>query len=239
MTLSTPEALSRHLGRTDSGNVPEPRLVPNHMPVDSRRSGARTTVRVTANGNNLTPGGECGPLYPAFSLYSVNMWGIVGNTSQDRAVGSLADHEALHRDLSTFDRLERPAHHSQQTAQLTPEGGTLAEGVEPCLYFFSPEAWQDQVERLLQLDQLRSEARDAQRKFFATAEECVFDRQGRITIPAHLRESAGIIKDVAVVGVGTKIEIWQLEGWRHQKASIDAGAPDIFERASRLPKSPT
>lgn len=123
--------------------------------------------------------------------------------------------------------------------QLTPEGGTLAEGVEPCLYFFSPEAWQDQVERLLQLDALRSEARDAQRKFFATAEECVFDRQGRITIPAHLRESAGIIKDVAVVGVGTKIEIWQLEGWRQQKASIDAGAPDIFERASRLPKSPT
>ena len=122
---------------------------------------------------------------------------------------------------------------------LTPEGGTLAEGAEMCLHFFPPEAWQAQVERMLQLDDLTAGARDAQRKFFAAAEECQFDRQGRITIPIELRQNAGITKDVAVVGVGTRIEIWQLEGWRIRKASIDAEAQDIFERASRHSTSPT
>ena len=122
---------------------------------------------------------------------------------------------------------------------LTPEGGTLTEGAETCLHFFPPEAWQTQVERMLQLDDLTERARDAQRKFFALAEECQFDRQGRITIPVALRQGAGISKDVAVVGVGTKIEIWQREEWQSRKASIDADAPKIFEGAGRYSSSPT
>ncbi|MCY4109751.1 MAG: division/cell wall cluster transcriptional repressor MraZ [Chloroflexi bacterium] len=122
---------------------------------------------------------------------------------------------------------------------LTPEGGTLTEGAEACLHFFPPDAWQAQVQRILQLDELTERARDAQRKFFALAEECNFDRQGRITIPVALRQGAGISKDVAVIGVGTKIEIWQLEEWQRRKASIDAEAPEIFERAGRQSSSPT
>ena len=141
----------------------------------------------------------------------------------------------FHHTLDAKGRLTIP----NKLRVLTPEGGTLVEGAESCLHFFPPEAWQTQVERMLQLDDLTAGARDALRKFFASAEECQFDRQGRITIPIDLRQSAGITKDVAVVGVGTKIEIWKLEGWRLRKASIDAEAPEIFERASRQPSSPT
>ena len=141
----------------------------------------------------------------------------------------------FHHTLDAKGRLTIPT----KLRVLTPEGGTLAEGAETCLHFFPPEAWQAQVERMLQLDDLTAGARDAQRKFFAAAEECQFDRQGRITIPIELRQNAGITKDVAVVGVGTRFEIWQLEGWRIRKASIDAEAQDIFERASRHSTSPT
>jgi len=115
--------------------------------------------------------------------------------------------------------------------QLMPEGGTVAEGVEHCLYLFPIDAWREQAEKLVGLDDLAPDARDAKRRMFALAEECMFDKQGRIMIPAHLRQQAGIDKEVAVVGVGNLVEIWDSEEWRRKKQSIDDNAPEIFLRA--------
>ena len=57
------------------------------------------------------------------------------------------------------------------------------------------------------------EARQMQRYFMAGAVECECDKQGRVMIPAKLREHAGIVKDIVSVGVVNKIEIWSKERW--------------------------
>lgn len=123
--------------------------------------------------------------------------------------------------------------------ELMPGGGTLTEGTEACLFFYPAEAWREQAARLMALDDFTPEARDAQRMQLATAAECEFDGQGRIIVPAHMRERAHITKDVAVVGVGNRIEIWDSEEWRRRKDSIGARASRIFVRASRRSTLPT
>ena len=54
---------------------------------------------------------------------------------------------------------------------------------------------------------------DLMAQFLSGAAPCEIDKQGRILLPAKLREYAGLSKDVAVVGVGSHIEIWDLKAW--------------------------
>jgi len=57
------------------------------------------------------------------------------------------------------------------------------------------------------------EVRDFQRLFFSSVCECTFDRLGRILIPQSLRNDAGIKKNVVIVGMDKKLEIWAEEAW--------------------------
>lgn len=57
------------------------------------------------------------------------------------------------------------------------------------------------------------EVRDFQRFFYASVTECTFDRLGRILIPQSLRNDAGIKKNVVIVGMDKKLEIWAEEAW--------------------------
>lgn len=92
-------------------------------------------------------------------------------------------------------------------------GIVLTRGQERCLYAF-PRGEFEQIH-----DQLRSapltskQARDYMRVFLSGAADEIPDRQGRVTIPAILRKYAGLTKDLAVIGSGSKIEIWDAEAW--------------------------
>jgi len=61
----------------------------------------------------------------------------------------------------------------------------------------------------------------------ASAEDIELDRQGRLTMPAHLRAYAKIERDAVVVGVGTRLEIWNLENWQRYIARVQSEAPAI------------
>ena len=58
------------------------------------------------------------------------------------------------------------------------------------------------------------------------------DKQGRILLPNKLREYAQLIKDVALIGVGDRIEIWNQERWSQLEAEMDAAMDDIAEEMS-------
>ena len=116
--------------------------------------------------------------------------------------------------------------------ELTPDGGVLAQGIEKCLDFYPPEEWNARAGRVVGTDDLTVAGRNARRKLFATAEDCGFDKQGRIVIPATLRAAVGIEKDVAVVGSGERIEIWSIEEWERQKGLLDEQAADFMAEAS-------
>lgn len=85
-------------------------------------------------------------------------------------------------------------------------------GLDGCLFVYPDEEWQNFVRELKNLPGSK-EARQLQRYFLAGAASCEVDKQGRILIPAKLREHAGLTKDIVFVGVLSKIEIWSKERW--------------------------
>ncbi|MEG7529823.1 MAG: division/cell wall cluster transcriptional repressor MraZ, partial [Hungatella sp.] len=78
-------------------------------------------------------------------------------------------------------------------------------------------------EKLHALPLTNTNARKFSRFFLAGATTCEVDKQGRILLPAILREFAGIEKDAVLVGVGSRIEIWSREVWMSVNVYDDMG----------------
>ena len=75
---------------------------------------------------------------------------------------------------------------------------------------------------------------DIRRELFGSAEKCEPDKQGRIVIPQKHRDEVGIIKDVYIVGVSHKCEIWSKENWEARNIEKVAAKEDIKKQIERL-----
>ena len=102
-------------------------------------------------------------------------------------------------------------------------------GLDGCLFVYPNNEWVNFVSKLNSLPGSK-EARQLQRYFMAGASECEVDKQGRILIPAKLRDQAGLNKDVVFVGVLSKIEIWSKERWENNNIYDDMD--DVAEHMS-------
>jgi len=94
--------------------------------------------------------------------------------------------------------------------------------LDPCVSIYSPEGWARVEEELVQLS---TGKRDIVRVILASAVDLELDRQGRVTLPARLRQYAGIDREVVVVGLIRRVEIWNRAAWsayieRAQKAAL-------------------
>ena len=87
----------------------------------------------------------------------------------------------------------------------------VTKGLDGCLFVYSHEEWQRIEESLREKPLTSKDARKFLRFFFAGACNCEVDKQGRILLPANLREYAGIDKDIVSVGVYSRVEIWSKE----------------------------
>ena len=95
----------------------------------------------------------------------------------------------------------------------------LTRWLDNCLVAFSEKEFMSVCERIK--EQAMSKTSDVQRILFASASEVEADKQGRILIPASLRERAGLTKDVVVIGVMNRAEIWDKERWEQKSGAID------------------
>lgn len=107
----------------------------------------------------------------------------------------------------------------------------VTKGLEECLFIFSADEWATFSERLRQLSLAKREARAFVRFFFGGASEVECDKQGRILLPQTLRDYAGCKKDLVVVGVGSRIEVWDQERWDQYN---DGMIPEVTEIAEQL-----
>ena len=89
----------------------------------------------------------------------------------------------------------------------------VAKGFEGCLYVYPADDYAQFVERLMSVDDFDPAYRKVRRFFTAGAVETALDSAGRIGVPPHLREYAGLDKDVAITGNGDRIEIWDAVTW--------------------------
>ncbi len=105
----------------------------------------------------------------------------------------------------------------------------VTKGLDGCLFAFPMDEWRIFEEKLKALPITREGARKFTRFFIAGAASCELDKQGRILLPASLREFAGIEKDVVLAGVLGRVEIWDRERWM-SSCSFD----DVEDAAAQL-----
>ncbi len=101
----------------------------------------------------------------------------------------------------------------------------VSKGMDGCLFVYANEDWSAFEQKLTSLPLINKEARKFARFFLAGASQVEVDKQGRILIASNLREFAGLDKEVVLVGVGSRIEIWSLEKW--ESMDFDDDMDDI------------
>jgi len=89
----------------------------------------------------------------------------------------------------------------------------VASGLDECLYVYPAEEYERFVEDLVLQEDFEPRVRKLRRFFTAGAVEVEFDSAGRISLPQKLRDYAGLGKEVAVIGNGNRIEIWDAAKW--------------------------
>jgi len=101
-------------------------------------------------------------------------------------------------------------------------GGVVAtRGYDHCLFVFPKEVFEREHAHLDPRDRSNLENRDHARAVFSGASEDSLDAQGRLPVPAPLREYARLDRDVFVLGVGDHIEIWDAASWARRQADLD------------------
>ena len=111
--------------------------------------------------------------------------------------------------LDDKGRLILPAKFRDQLAS----GLVVTRGQERCLYVFAMRDFEQMHEQLRQAPVTSKEARDYLRVLLSGASDEVPDKQGRITLPPALRRYAGLERDCAVIGAGSRVEIWDAGAW--------------------------
>lgn len=108
------------------------------------------------------------------------------------------------------------------------DGAFITLGQDGCLYAFPADEWRRRAEEIDRLPISDPKARDYARIFFGKAEQVDLDSQGRLVVPRQLRETARLGKEVVVVGVRDRLEIWGKQAWdeyeRHRASSYASGA---------------
>ncbi len=115
----------------------------------------------------------------------------------------------------------------------------VTRGLDTCLFVFAEDEWKKQEARFKSLPFTNSEARNFNRLYFSGACEAACDKQGRILVPEYLKDFAKIKRDVVVVGVSNRIEIWSKEIWhefyKNTKDSFEKIAENMFGNMENPP----
>jgi MraZ protein len=108
-------------------------------------------------------------------------------------------------------------------------GLVLTRGQDRCLYVFSSKEFEAINETIRQAPITSKQARDYLRIFLSGASDEIPDKQGRVTIPPALRTYAALGKELVVIGVGSRAEIWDATAWADYLANKENDFSEISE----------
>lgn len=109
------------------------------------------------------------------------------------------------------------------------ESFIITRGLDHCLFAYPRSEWTQLEQKLKALPFTKADARKFTRFFFSGAAELEVDKQGRVLIPAHLREFSRLKKECVVIGVSTRVEIWCKELWEEYYHSSEESFNEIAE----------
>jgi len=110
------------------------------------------------------------------------------------------------------------------------DGIVLSRGIDGCLSVYPAGEWARMTARYAELDELSEDARRVQRHFFGGATQGELDKQGRVVLPQHLIEHAGLDRELTVLGMNNHLEIWNRATWRRLQQEPEGRVEDAAER---------
>ena len=114
------------------------------------------------------------------------------------------------------------------------DGFVMTKGLDNCLFIYPRKEWSILEEKLKTLPLTNRDARAFIRFFFSGATECIIDKQGRVLIPPNLREHSKLEKDLVIIGVSTRMEIWSKEEWQSYNNDDNLSYDNIAEKMAEL-----
>lgn len=109
------------------------------------------------------------------------------------------------------------------------DGMVMTRGQERCVYVFSQSEFGALHDKLREAPVTSKQGRDYLRVFLSGASAESADKQNRVTIPPALRSYAGLDRDLVVIGVGSRAEIWDAETWETYLAEQETAFSDTAE----------
>lgn len=113
-------------------------------------------------------------------------------------------------------------------------GAIVTKGLDRCLFVYPIKEWKALAEKTAALPFNRANNRAFARLMLGGAMDVAADRQGRVVIPDYLRKYAGLKKDVVVIGLYERIEIWDKAAWEKYKAKTEKDSNRIAEQMGEL-----
>ena len=104
----------------------------------------------------------------------------------------------------------------------------------PAVGIYAQDRWVEIEQRLANMSQVQPEVQKIRRLIVSGAEECPIDGQGRIRVPQHLRDYAGLSKQCLIAGMGERIEIWDRARFDQEIASIRENGEAVSRVAADL-----
>jgi len=108
----------------------------------------------------------------------------------------------------------------------------ITKGLDGCLFVYPMDEWEDVSSRLAKLPSNQQNARFLQRTILAGAAEGEPDKQGKVLITQMHREYANLTKEVVIIGVSNRVEIWDAQNWqnysqREEEITVEEAAESL------------
>ena len=114
------------------------------------------------------------------------------------------------------------------------ENFIISQGIGKCLFVFSQESWLEFAGKLKNVPITNKEAQHIARLLFASACECIPDKQGRILIPQRLRDFAEMADEVVANGAMTRVELWSKKCWDEYLDEARSGYEEALEKLAEF-----
>ncbi|MEW6325217.1 MAG: division/cell wall cluster transcriptional repressor MraZ [Nitrospirota bacterium] len=124
-------------------------------------------------------------------------------------------------------RVSIPVRFRQVLADRYEETLIVTTDLDQCLVGYPLDEWRLIEEKTKTLPSMQKEVKDFLRFFYSSAVECPLDRQGRILLPAHLRQYAKLNRDVVLIGMMSKIEVWGERQWKEKEGQVSQNVERI------------
>lgn len=132
--------------------------------------------------------------------------------------------------IDTKGRLTLPARFRGELAK----GVVVTRGLDGCLFVYPVDEWEKLANKINSLPLTQKNARTLARLIYSGASDCMPDKQGRILLPSYLRDFGALDGETVIIGLHTRLEIWNPERWQEVKSEVEEQGDVIAEHFAEL-----